>query len=148
MKKIITALLACLALTACEEIIELMDGDWERMKWSHPLYRIEKIDGMTYFAVPAAGGEFAFRCKNYSKPWLSSDHQFEVDGVMQYGYLLVKGQENASHFFQYKWCTIEAVKDTIKVTFDANDGDARRARVSVTAGDIFDSFDFWQEGSK
>ncbi len=147
MKKIVAAIIACVALTACEEIIEPKDGDWERMKWGHPLYNTKKIDGMTYYVVPAAGGEFEFRCKNYSQPWLcNGNHQFEVGGEMQYSYSLEDCQEESDHFFQYKWCTIEAVQDTLKVTFDANEGVSRRAIVSVTAGDIFDNFVFWQEG--
>lgn len=138
-----TVLLAALALTACEDIFESRDGDWTPMKWSHPKYETVKDGGSTYYWVPVEGGDFGFRCKNYT-PWLSSDHTFQIGDVVWHSYLESAVDTDPWHRYANSWCEVVAVEDSVKVHFEPNTGATRKASISVTAGDIFDGFSFMQ----
>ena len=140
-KKIFATLLAGLCFMACDPVFGLRDGDWTPMEWSHLKYETVKVDGRSYFFVPVEGGSYGFRCKNY-KPWLS-DHVFEVNGEVLHSYLEYK--EPDWHHYENEWCRVEVVNDSVKVDFQPNDGGVRKARIGVTAGDIFDDFKFIQQ---
>lgn len=142
MKRIIwAALSACLVLTACE--MSRPDGDWNPMEWSHPKYLSARLDGVNYYIVPAEGGTFDFRCKNYT-PWLG-DHLFEVNGNVWHSYDQ-RTEEDIWHHYANEWCRIDAKEDSVTIVFDTNTGSVRKARIGVTGGDIFDNFNFYQMG--
>ena len=135
---------ACgLTFSACDDW-EMRDGDWERMKWSHPSYATIKVDGVTYYDVPAVGGSFAFRCKNYKRPWLTN-HTFVTSDYTWNSSLESYHDDSEGHYYNHEWCEVKAVSDTLKVLFRPNTGKVRQATIGVTAGDIFDSFRFWQQ---
>lgn len=136
---------ACLALAACEPLTEPLDGDWEAMKWSHPKYKTVMMDGYSYYFVPADGGSYSFRCKNY-KPWLT-DHIFEVNGEIRHSYMDVDHNERIWNYYQNDWCRVDVADDSVKIQFAPNTGNVRKAVIGVTAGDIFDCFEFLQQSA-
>lgn len=147
MRRIAALLLAATALTACEEISNIIspkDGDWPPMKWSHAKYKTVKLDGITYYDVPAQGGSYEFRCQNYT-PWLAQ-HRFEAGGEMIHSYLDTT-QVEPWHHYQYEWCTADVMKDTVRIEFGPNQSTARKASIGVTAGDTFDYFLFYQQSA-
>lgn len=136
------ALSASLALTACEIIRQ--DGLWESMKWSHPKYETVKTDGVSYYLVPVEGGNYGFRCKNYSKPWLSN-HTFVADGSEWHSWM--EPHDFDMYHYENEWCKVDAADDSVKIHFEPNTGLERRATIRITAGDIFDSFSFLQQSA-
>lgn len=138
---ILAAMIVAMTLTACIE----PDGKWDPMKWSHPKYETTKVDGTSYYMVPVEGGRYGFRCMNYV-PWLSAP-QFEVDGEQIHAWQDTEMEDDYWHHYHNEWCRVDAVKDSVIVTFSANSGRARKAFVEVTAGDIFDRFRFIQRSA-
>lgn len=135
-----------MAFTACEEIghiIEPKDGDWAPMKWSHDKYETVKVDGVKYYSVPVEGGTYEFRCKNYGGFWLS-DHWFDERGEVTHSYMDTTQVDPWNHY-QNQWCTVDAEKATLRISFGPNHSTLRKAGIGVTAGDIFDRFQFCQQ---
>jgi len=146
MKKILFLFIALFALSACEDnFLQKKDGDWDEMKWEKANYQMFREEGqeITYYRVPAEDATFIFRCKNYKRIWLS-DCIFEQDGKVWHSYETPNEEED---FFHYKneWCEVTAEDNTVTITFLANTTSSRKASISATAGDIFDSFLFWQD---
>lgn len=140
--QIIAAMCVGLALSSCD-IVEPRDGDWPAMKWRSDRYETVKLNGKNYYSVPIEGGSYEFICKNYA-PWLSV-HRFIVDDVTTYSYQDTTHMEERWHHYANDWCSVDAVKDTIRVRFAPNEGRARMAFIDVTAGDVFDVFQFIQQ---
>ena len=87
--------------------------------------------------IPVAGGTFTFECKNYT-PWLS-------DVIIN-----AEHQDIHENWKEYKndWFEVKIVDKKVIFTFDKIEGSiwtARSVEVTVTAGDIFDTFVFQQE---
>lgn len=126
-KVLLIAVFAVAGMAACSEEL---DGGWDPMEWSAE-GGVGK-DGS--ISVPAAGGTYTFACKNYGGIWLSD---IRVGGeLLEY---------DGFYHAQGKWISIDTDKNILTVTISPNDsGEARTATVGVTAGDIFDYFDFKQ----
>ena len=106
------------------------DGKWDKMKWDD-LSGLTKENG--FYVVPAAGGSYTFRCKNY-KPWI--DH-CECDYQMaHYSPTLV----------YCVWFVVACDNNDVTVSFAPMDDltKPRHLTVVLTAGDIFDQFHFEQ----
>ena len=109
------------------------DGKWDKMKWKD-LSGLAKENGA--YIVPADGGAYAFECTNYSSPWLSS--------ILDNGEYVYPSPD--FHSFTSDWFSVLCDHATVTVNIQPLDGStaSRSLSVGVTAGDIFDSFDFVQ----
>jgi hypothetical protein len=129
---IFLATLASLASCSSNE----PDGKWDKMKWKD-LSGLSKENGV--YIVPADGGTYAFECTNYSSPWLS--------GILDNGEYVYPhpGQEDV-HSFTGDWFGVQCDHANVTITIQPLDGStsSRSLNVGVTAGDIFDTFNFLQ----
>jgi len=148
MKKLLFFVIALFTLSACEDnFLHEKDGDWDEMKWEKTSYHTIREEGQktTYYRVPAEGATFIFKCKNYKGIWLS-DCAFEQNGKIWHSYeTLDTGEQIDFHHYQNDWCEVTAEENTLTITFFANTSTSRKASIGVTAGDIFDTFMFWQD---
>lgn len=136
---LLMAVMTCLVSCKGDEPV----GKWDKMKWKLP-------DGLTReksaYIVPASGGTFTFTCKNYGAPWLSSI----TDGTEYlYPVFLQDGAEETEpdfHSFKCEWFEVKCVEADVNITFAPLDSstESRQMSVTVTAGDIFDTFTFIQ----
>ena len=122
-------MLAAFSLASCSE----KDGDWDPMEWKAD-EPVQTIDGV--YNVSADEGTFSFTCSNYSKPWFSSAIDNGKDILPKEGDF---GIIDSDSFL----AKIEGNKLTID--FKENDSDQKRSfSITVTAGDIFYTFNFEQ----
>ena len=132
MKKVLrTALLLLVVLvgvSSCGK--DEPDGKWENMKWED-LSGLTKENGV--YIVPATGGAYTFKCKNY-KPWI--DHcEYGLYEMTVYTPMLVYND----------WFEVKCDGNDVIVTFQPlEEADVRHLNVVLTAGDIFDYFYFEQ----
>ena len=124
---LLLVLLAVVASCSKEE----PDGKWDKMKWND-LSGLTKVDGV--YIVPAQGGTYTFECKNYT-PWI--DH-------CDYGYYDMAVHTSTHVYGEWFEVTIDGKK--VIVTFQPleDEAETRQLTVTVTAGDIFDTFRFEQ----
>lgn len=126
---LLTTLFVITSLTACDDEI---DGRWTPMEWES---NVNIEDAVT---VPATGGTYTVACKNYSGFWIA--YHLEAEGKV---YAL---SENYGHC-KGDWFSVNIEGNVMTVTVSPNDSGKRRVlQVDVTAGDIFDSFTFVQNG--
>ena len=126
-------MLACFALTSC--VIEEPDGKWDSMVWRAE-EAVLKTDGV--YIVSATGAEITFSCANYSSPWIEN---IESGGEWYFP----PREENDYHTIKSDWFNVELRGNKLKVTFERNETTTERAlKLTVTAGDIFYTFNFKQ----
>ena len=133
---ILVMLFAVLAFNSCSEE---KDGDWDPMVWKAEV-PVQITDGV--YIVSDAGGEFTFSCRNYSGPWIeiaTSNGQ----------YFYPPRESNDYHTITTDWFKAEISGNKLKVVFEANDTAVERPlQLTVTAGDIFETFKFKQFAKK
>lgn len=131
--RVLLVMFVVLSFVSCDS--EDMDGDWEPMVWkSEDL--ASATDGV--YDVSEHGGEFTFSCSNYSSPW--------IDGASSNGeYYDSTLEANDYHTITTDWFKAEMSGNRLNVVLEANDTDEERhLRLTVTAGDVFYSFNFKQ----
>lgn len=147
-------------LTGCDFSSE--DGDWAPMKWADTNYQTSKHNGQRTYVVPQQGGTLTFRCKNYQGFWLTHIRYYDEDGRtvevttegISWGDNTWEAYPDSVRADSYKqlsneWCTTKAENGGIlSVTFQPNPSETRYLTVGVTAGDIFYTFYFEQEGKE
>ncbi len=120
------------------------DGDWDPMKWKTSVQTGK--DGV--IAVESDGGTFEFQCKNYS-PWMSSVKIQETGKAEQTFYPSDDGRYADQNLYidaTGVWARCQG--NTLKVTISPSTSqNVRTLTVNVTAGDVFDSFTFRQQGT-
>jgi len=129
------ALLVAATFAGCTEY----DGDWDPMKWSTEVKASK--DGSV--DVPKSGGAYVFKCTNYGGFWLSSAAE-EAEGKSATFYADSDG--NTWQDITTSWAKVKAEDGVLTVTIEPNTSETeRQLNVCVTAGDIFDYFDFKQQ---
>ncbi len=125
---------AAITLASCNTTETNELGKWEPMVWEtgNPPKKVARTN-----YVPSAGGEFIFYCVNYV-PWF--------EGAVANGkYYYPPREKNDFNTLTTEWAKAEINGNKLKVTFDANEtGMERQLTLEVTAGDIFDTFNFKQ----
>ena len=132
--------IAVMPLVSCSD----EDGDWEEMKWTTSV----KKDKGGVISVGSEGGTFEFKCKNYS-PWMTSVKQKE-DGQQEQTFYVEgdDGYRDQNLYIEATWLTAKFTGHTLTVTIlPTTSQNQRTMTVNVTAGDIFDSFTFCQQGT-
>ena len=131
-KNFLIAFILCtiVTLVSCESY----DGDWDPMEWKTSVKVHKNKKGEKSIVVPPEGGTFVFHCKNYECFWI--------------GNILVNGEgvfnhEGDFHTCQGDWGSVECKmnKLTVKVS-PATTKNNDVIGVSITAGDIWDFFQF------
>lgn len=118
-----------------------IDGDWEPMKWTTD---VNTTSG-GYVEVPNEGGTYVFTCKNYSGIWLS--HATEITGNEK-NIFYAGEQKDANGAYDFNnitttWAAIKSEEGKLIVTIAPNEtATSRTLEVVVTAGDVFDYFEF------
>lgn len=110
-----------------------LDGNWEPMKWEADYPGNPKsID------VPAEGGTYTLRCKNYQNPWLSN--------VSTEHTVIYAGLESQNfHHIEHDWYNIMVEGNAYRIIIKPNtSGKVRKLLIHVTAGDIFDGIEVTQ----
>ncbi len=146
LKTLAAMLFAAMTVTSCSQSGgHELDGDWAPMEWDSQVKT--ELDGT--ITVPASGGTYVFTCTNYAAPWLA---EIKENGVIYRPGFIVGGDmttvecpENTIFNLKSECSTVSASKRDITVTIAPNAGEiSRKIQVSVTAGDIFDTFSFIQ----
>lgn len=129
-------IIAALSFTSCNEDVERALGDWDEMIWKTEAQTTQKDDA---YIIDANGGEITFICSNYSDSWLSS-----ADSLDKHYYI-----EYDVRSYDADWFKADINDNVLKVTFKANPNPAERPlKLTVTAGDIFHTFNFKQSAKK
>lgn len=127
-------------LAACSD----EDGKWDSMKWKTGVKTVKDAKG-SYVSVPKEGGTYTFTSKNYPGFWFS-DAMESQDGQIQ-SYYPDKG--NTYYHMTTSWAQMDREGKDLIVRIQPNTGTSGRTlTVSVTAGDIFDSFRFVQSSGQ
>ena len=137
-RNILVMIAAILSLASCDSN-DNMEGTWDSMIWEADA-QIQKTDGI--YHVPTDGGMMTFTCRNYSAPWIDN---------AEYGgnYYFPPRENNNFHTITTDWFKAEIVGNKLSVTFDSNENQqARPLKLSVTAGDIFYTFNFEQSAKQ
>ena len=127
------ALMLCavaLCLTACTS--ESKVGEWDPMKWKVVTPMAKAKNGA--YNVPSSGSTFSVVCRNYAGFWFSG-----VDGknIEWYGKDIYQ--------LDYEQFSAQIQKNKLTIDFKANEStQERNITISVTAGDVFDTFRFKQ----
>lgn len=120
------------------------DGKWDEMEWK-ATSAVEKSDG--YYMVEPEGGEYAFECKNYQGFWFSK--AVVKNGSTLANYYPEFNDSDNGLAFDASWAHFTSQGNRLTVTIDPNDcADTRQVAVTVSAGDIFDTFQFCQQPKK
>ena len=123
-------MLAAFSLASCSKE---KDGDWDPMKWNAD-EPVQITDGV--YNVSADEGTVSFSCSNYSKPWLSSA---KVNGED------IHPDKDNSGLIDSENFRAEIQGNKLSVHFKANESAQERSfSITVTAGDIFYTFNFEQ----
>ena len=132
--RVLLVMFVVLSFVSCDSEEEIY-GDWELMVW-----KSEELASATdgVYDVSAHGGEFTFSCSNYSSPWIADASS---NGVYYY----TGPEANDYHSITTDWFKAEMNGNRLNVVFEANETDEERPlRLTVTAGDVFYSFNFKQ----
>ena len=128
-----TTLLSSIALSSCSKD----DGDWDPMKWRTEVKTV-KDNGTRLVQVPSKGGTYVYKCRNYNGFWLSDIKETE-DGSTKVHY------NTDRHYFSSPVTDVNITGNTLTVTIKPNETKKTRyVEVTVTAGDIFDTFKYKQ----
>ena len=142
MKKVILAATLAMAfvLGACSDD----DGDWAPMRWKTSV--VKEKDGK--IAVPTQGGSYVFICTNYNTPWMANLKEI-IEGKETYYNIPYDDNPNSAYSITSPWLTAHWNANTLTVNVEPNEtGKERKMEVTVTAGDIFDTFIFKQAANK
>lgn len=131
-----TTLLSSIALSSCSKD----DGDWDPMKWRTEVKTV-KDEGTRFVQVPAEGGTYVYKCKNYDGFWLAEVNEEENGNTKVYW----SEHFTDNHNFSSAATNVNITGNTLTVTIKPNDTKKTRyVEVTVTAGDIFDTFKYKQ----
>lgn len=121
--------LAAISLASCSE----KDGDWDPMEWKAD----EPVQyGGGVYIVSSDEETFTFTCSNYSKPWFSNSKDNGKDILPDKDDLRVIDSENFR---------AEMQGNKLTIAFKENESaQERNFSITVTAGDIFYTFNFEQ----
>ena len=88
--------------------------------------------------VPAEGGTYTLRCKNYQNPWLSNVSTGDI--------VIYAGLESQNfHHIEHDWYNIMVERNAYRIIIKPNtSGNDRKLLIHVTAGDIFDGIEVTQ----
>ena len=127
-------IIAALSFTSCQE--DIYREDWDEMIWKTEAQTTQKDDA---YIIDANGGEITFTCSNYSDPWLA-----DADSLDKHYYIKYDVRS-----YDADWFKADINDNVLKVTFKANPNSAERPlKLTVTAGDIFHTFNFKQSAKK
>ena len=139
-KQLVFILFSLLVITSCDS----EDGDWESMKWNSTNYEQIKVNKSEAYAVPAQGGVYTFKCKNYSGFWVCSIAE-TIDGITSY----LENQDNSQAHYLTDFCETECDGYTLTVTIYPNGSTLPHfINVEVEAGDAFSDVSFYQEAAQ
>ena len=131
------AIIATLSFTSCQE--DIYREDWDEMIWNTEAQTTQKDDA---YIIDANGGEITFTCSNYSDPWLA-----DADSLDKHYY--ITHEYGITRSYDADWFKADINENVLKVTFKANPNPAERPlKLTVTAGDIFHTFNFKQSAKK
>lgn len=136
MRALFLLLITSVMLFSCEG----KDGDWDPMIWeSNDVSTINKNKNIE---VPQVGITYVFTCKNYKNFWVYAiQENGKQIGETQLFIDCKKYEDNN--------ISISIEKNKMNITVFPNEGhQIRDISIGVTAGDIFDSFDFKQKGKE
>lgn len=131
------SLLTSIMLFSCES----KDGDWDPMIWeSNDVSNVNK--NQNNIEVPQAGISYVFTCKNYKYFWIYA--------IWENGKQIGDEQQFIdSQRYEDSCMSIRIEENRMNVTvFPNEERQIRNISIGVTAGDIFDSFDFKQKGKE
>lgn len=131
-----TTLLSPVTLSSCSKD----DGDWDPMKWRTETKTV-KEEGTRLVQVPAEGGTYVYKCRNYNSFWLSDITEEENSNVKHYY------RENFTDMYNCSlpFSDTSITGNTLTITIKPNETKKTRyVAVTVTAGDIFDTFKYKQ----
>ncbi len=131
-KKILPFLLLIGFLVGCSKD----DGDWEAMKWKADTDMKEEKGS---YVIDAEGATITFTCKNYSSPW--------IEGA-RVGNNYIEPNRNSNDYKTLRgdWFSATITGNQLEVVVSRNTTQLARAfLLSVTAGDIFHTFQFVQK---
>lgn len=130
-----TTLLSSITLSSCTKD----DGDWDPMRWRTEVKTV-KDEGIRLVQVPAEGGTYVYKCKNYNRFWIA-DVTEEENGIKKVYYHDTDDMNKCSS----PATDVNITDNTLTVTIKPNDTKKTRyVEVTVTAGDIFDTFKYKQ----
>lgn len=133
--RIALMVLAALSLASCSKE---KDGDWDSMEWKNDAH-VPIIHGI--YKVSADEGTFSFSCSNYSKPWFSNAKENEK-------VVFPSKEEVGGKLIDSENFRAEIMGNKLTVHFKENEGaKERNISITVTAGDIFYTFNFEQAGN-
>ena len=134
---IVIAIIAVLSFTSCQE--DIYREDWDEMIWNTETQTTQKDDA---YIIDANGGEITFTCSNYSAPWLA-----DADSLDKHYY--ITHEYGITRSYDANWFKADINENVLKVTFKANPNHVERPlKLTVTAGDIFHTFNFKQSAKK
>lgn len=144
--------LMALCNTSCSN--ESLDGDWDPMEWQKVTTEKVKVNGVNCYHIPIQGGTYQFKCKNYNGFWinhvriLGTPSWTEANAGDYIFPEMTDGKLSDNQNISAEGLKVSIEGSTMNVTFDENQGVLKKyVEVSVTAGDIFDTFRFVQEPS-
>ncbi len=129
-------LIAALFLASCKTD---SDGDWDPMVWNAETPGIQTTNGT--YEVSNEGATLTFACQNYSNPW--------IDGAKEDDYYIMVSTENDRRWIDSKYFHAETDGNKLVVEFyPNNEPQIRNISITVTAGDIFYTFNFKQAAAE
>ena len=142
MKRITGTLILLMTLVCLVSCSDEPDGKWDKMKWDDKSGLIME-NGI--YLVPASGGTYTFKCKNYKHIWIAgimdnNEHVFPPfcgTGMNEKDFLSYPGE----------WFEVNCNKMDLTISVQPLDNGTafKNLTVTVTAGDIFDTFSFMQQ---
>lgn len=136
-RNILVMTIAVLSIASCDKKDPI--GKWDAMDWRAEV-PVQKTDGI--YNVSAAGSEFTFSCRNYSKPWIA-------DAFFNGKYYHPPYELNDYRTITVEWFKASISENMLKVVIDANEtAEDRQIELTVTAGDCFYTFKFKQSGKR
>lgn len=116
------------------------DGKWDEMEWK-ATSSIEKADG--HYMVNPDGGTYTFQCTNYAGFWFSQ--AVAKTGSTVANYYPQSNTSDDGMTLETSWAHFTSQGNLLIVTIEPNyDNDSREVSLTVTTGDIFDTFRFCQ----
>lgn len=136
---------ALLLFALCNSSCDSLDGDWDTMEWQKVVTEKVKANGESCYLIPIHGGTYQFKCKNYESFWLSHIRILGSPSWNEKGdYIHPETAGGDHHNLTYDGVKVSIEGNTMNVTFNENNRPAKYVEVTVTAGDIFETFRFVQ----
>lgn len=141
--------LALLLFALCNSSCDSLDGDWDTMEWQKVVTEKVKANGESCYLIPIQGGTYQFKCKNYESFWISHARILGSPLWNEKGnYIYPETGDGIGNTYQNlsaEGIRVSIEGNTVNVIFDENQSFAKFVEVTVTAGDIFDTFRFVQD---